>query len=196
MMEADKKSAVTKENIVDVIESIFEKYGADSYLGEPVTMAEHMLQTAKVAEESGGDKYDIIAGLLHDIGHYIHEFDEDCLAQGQDNFHEEAGGEMLERFFPDTVVDPVRFHVAAKRYLCTVEPSYYDELSEASIHSLNLQGGKMNDDEVAEMESNPNLKRIIFMRRSEEKGKELGKQIHDFAHYKPLIQEIVDEYNN
>ena len=38
----------------------------------------------------------------------------------------------------------VRMHVAAKRYLASMEPGYFDTLSEASKLSLRLQGGPMS----------------------------------------------------
>lgn len=73
----------------------------------------------------------------------------------KDRFHEDAGADLLQDFFPSLVTDCVRYHVAAKRYLCATNPAYLNQLSEASIHSLNLQGGAMNEDEVAEFEQKP-----------------------------------------
>ena len=104
---------INSKNIVDLIEDIFLRRGAESYLGEQVTMAQHMLQAAQCAEESGADIEQIVAALLHDIGHYKNEIPESALAKGVNNFHEEAGANFLEDFFPASVVEPIRHHVAA-----------------------------------------------------------------------------------
>ena len=115
----------TPENIVDLIEDIFERRGAESYLGEEVTMAQHMLQAAHCAEEDGADNSQIVAALLHDIGHYKNEIPESSLSKGINNFHEEAGANFLEDYFPLSVIEPVRQHVATKRYLCAVDSNYF-----------------------------------------------------------------------
>ena len=65
------------------------------------------------------------------------------MSDTEDRFHEKAGARLLELFFPSVVVDCCRFHVAAKRYLCATDPDYFDTLSDASVHSLTLQGGAM-----------------------------------------------------
>ena len=53
---------LTKENIVDFIGSIFERRGNEEYLGEPVTMGQHMLQGATLAEKAGQPDEIIVAG--------------------------------------------------------------------------------------------------------------------------------------
>ena len=147
--------------IVAFIADIFSRRGADSYLGEEVTMSEHMLQGALLAEQAGANDGLIAAALLHDIGHYTNEFPEDALDRGINNHHDSAGAAVLEPYFPQTVVDCVRHHVAAKRYLCATDPNYFDRLSAASVHTLNLQGGPMTTDEVASFTKNPALEEIV-----------------------------------
>ncbi len=141
-------------NIVNHIEDIFNRRGAESYLGEDVTMAQHMLQAAQCAEESGADGSLIVAALLHDIGHYKNEIPETALTKGINNYHEEAGANFLEDYFPVSVIEPIRQHVSAKRYLCAVKSNYFQSLSVASVHTLNLQGGPMNENEIKEFEKN------------------------------------------
>ena len=99
-------------------------------------MAEHMLQGAALAAEKGYGEHTIVAALLHDVGHFTSEFGMFTLEDEEDRFHEEAGARVLERFFPALVVDCVRHHVAAKRYLCATEPDYLAKLSQASVLSL------------------------------------------------------------
>ena len=119
------KTQLTPDSIVDFIGDIFNRRGAESYLGEQVTMSQHMLQGALRAEQSGATDELIAAALLHDIGHYTSEFPEDALEKGVNNYHDTAGAAVLAPFFPTLVVDCVRHHVAAKRYLCATDPSYF-----------------------------------------------------------------------
>jgi predicted HD phosphohydrolase len=181
-------------NIVDFIGDIFARRGGEEYLGEPVTMAEHMLQGATIAEENGKSD-EVIAGvLLHDIGHFIGEFGTFTMEDTEDRYHEVSGAEVLQGFFPDVVVESVRHHVAAKRYLCATKPTYFSKLSPASVHSLNLQGGPMNEAEVAEFASNPYLDEIIQVRYLDEAGKVADMDTKDFDHFKPLLQKLVDQH--
>lgn len=185
---------LTADNIVDFLASIFERRGAEEYLGEPVTIGEHMLQGATIAERNGQSDEIIVGALLHDIGHFTSEFGTFSMEDTEDRHHEDAGAEVLEKFFPTVVTDCCRYHVAAKRYLCATKPSYFERLSEASVHSLNLQGGPMNAEEVAAFESNPNFEAIIAVRYLDEAGKVAGMQTPDFRHFAPRVQNLVDRH--
>lgn len=185
---------LTRDNIVAFIGDVFDRRGDEEYLGEPVTMAQHMLQGATIAAQSALPEEIIVAALLHDIGHFTSEFGTFSMDDTEDRFHEEAGAELLERFFPPVVTDCVRHHVAAKRYLCATKPDYLKRLSEASIHSLSLQGGPMRAEEVAEFEKNPNLKEIVQVRYLDEAGKRPGMETPDYWHFAPMIQRVVDRH--
>lgn len=193
-MTGNDFSTLTPDNIVAFIADIFERRGADSYLGEQVTMSQHMLQGAQLAEQAGADDEIVAAALLHDIGHYTNEFPDDALERGIDNRHDEAGARVLERFFPDIVTDCVRHHVAAKRYLCATDPDYFARLSEASVHTLALQGGPMNPDEVASFSRHANLPAILRVRHWDDEGKDPGVTTPAFSHYAPLLQRVVDAH--
>ncbi|MGI9389172.1 MAG: (R)-1-hydroxy-2-trimethylaminoethylphosphonate oxygenase [Boseongicola sp.] len=185
---------LTQTNIVRFLADIFERRGGEEYLGEPVTMAEHMLQGATLAEEAGLPEEVIVATLLHDIGHFTSEFGSFTMDDTEDRFHEEAGARVLEQFFPDIVTDCVRHHVAAKRYLCATKPDYFARLSEASVHSLSLQGGPMSKDEVQAFEANPNLAEIVQVRHLDDAGKRDDMQTPGFEHFAPLVQRVVDRH--
>ena len=185
---------LNRESIVPVLAGIFERRGGEEYLGEPVTMAQHMLQGATFAEAKGLREEVIVAVLLHDIGHFTSEFGTYSPDDTEDRFHEEAGARVLEAFFPSIVTDCVRHHVAAKRYLCAMDPAYFDRLSEASVHSLNLQGGPMSAGEVAAFAQNPNLDDILQVRFLDEAGKEPDMDTPDFAHFAPMVQRVVDRH--
>ncbi len=193
-MNKPNSTTLTPDNIVAFLGDIFDRRGGEEYLGEPVTMAEHMLQGAHFAEAASEPEVIIVSALLHDIGHFTSEFGTFSMDDVKDKFHEDAGAEVLKPFFPTLVTDCVRYHVAAKRYLCAAKPSYFKRLSEASIHSLNLQGGPMDADEVAEFEKNPNLKEIVKVRYYDEAGKRADLQIKPFSYYAPMVQRIVDAH--
>ena len=185
---------LTPETIVSFLGDIFDRRGGEEYLGEPVTMAEHMLQGASFAEEAGESETLIVAALLHDIGHFTSEFGTFSMDDTHDRHHEEEGAKVLEAFFPTLVTDCVRYHVAAKRYLCAAKPEYFNRLSEASVHSLNLQGGPMNKKEVDEFEANPNLKEIVKVRYYDDAGKRGGYKTQPYSHYAPMVQRVVDTH--
>jgi len=195
-MSKPEFSQLSPGNIVAFIGDIFERRGADSYLGEQVTMSEHMLQGARLAEDAGAAEEIVVAALLHDIGHYTNEFPDDALEQGIDNLHDEAGAAVLAPFFPTVVTDCVRYHVAAKRYLCATDEAYFGRLSPASVHTLGLQGGPMNTEEVAAFADNPNLEAILRVRVWDDLGKVPGVITPPFAHYAPMLQRVVDAHVN
>lgn len=179
-------------NIVAFIADIFQRRGADSYLGEPVTMSEHMLQAALLAEKAQAGDALIAAALLHDIGHYTSEFPPDAQDQGIDNRHNEAGAAVLAPYFPKSVTECVRHHVPAKRYLCATDPDYFARLSEASVLTLRLQGGPMDADEVAAFRRLSNLDDIVRVRVWDDEAKVAGRATPPFDHYRPLLQRLVD----
>ena len=185
---------LTPNTIVDFIADIFTRRGAESYLGENVTMSEHMLQGALLAEQAGASDTMVAGALLHDIGHYTNEFGDDYIEQGIDNLHEEAGAQVLAPFFPAAVTDCIRYHVAAKRYLCATDAEYFAKLSDASVKTLELQGGPMSADEVAAFAKNPNLAAILQVRIWDDQGKVPGLRTPAFDHYAPLLQRVVNSY--
>lgn len=182
------------DTIVSFLGDIFDRRGAESYLGEDVTMSQHMLQGAQLAEQAGAGDAIIAAALLHDIGHYTNEFPDDALEKGIDNHHDEAGAAVLEPFFPTIVTDCVRHHVAAKRYLCSTDGEYFSKLSDASVHTLILQGGPMDDAEVTDFAKNPNLDNILRVRIWDDLGKDPAVATPNFWHYAPILQRVVDAH--
>jgi len=182
------------DSIVDFIADIFARRGADSYLGEAVTMSEHMLQGACLAEQAGADDALVAAALLHDIGHYTSEFPPDAQDQGIDNRHDVAGAAVLAPYFPKRVTDCVHYHVQAKRYLCATDPGYFARLSEASVLTLKLQGGPMSAAEVEAFARLANLDDILRVRIWDDAAKVAGRATPSFAHYAPLLQRMVDAH--
>ena len=180
----------TTADVIDVIFERFGAFGASAYLGEPVTLSEHMLQTAAAAERDGASDELVAAGLLHDFGHLIAE-DEDAAQRGVDTGHEQLGWVFLADHFSPEVVDPVRMHVAAKRYLCAVDPSYLGLLSPASRLSLDLQGGPMSDVEVEAFRMLPFAQEACTLRRYDDEAKDPAAATPPLEHYRPVLQRVL-----
>ena len=185
------KNAINSTNIVEYLVNIFEQQGAESYLGEDVTMAQHMLQAAQCAEHEGATSELVVAALLHDIGHYSNVIPDTVLMQGTNNYHEEAGANFLAEYFPESVTEPIRQHVATKRYLCAVDHDYFITLSDASVYTLELQGGSMSANEIREFEKSPQLENCIKVRHWDEAAKDPSKSHPNFPHYQALVKSLV-----
>jgi phosphonate degradation associated HDIG domain protein len=164
------------------IRAAFARRGGDTY-GEGVSQLEHALQCATCAERDGAPPALIAATLLHDIGHLIHDLPQDVADHGVDTQHESLGSAFLSQHFGPDVTEPVRLHVAAKRYLATTEPGYHDLLSPASIQSLQLQGGLMSTEERARFAAERFADDAIRLRRWDDEGKVVGAKTAGLAHF-------------
>jgi len=178
-------------NIVEKIRHVILGKGGRDYLGEVVSMREHFLQCAEQVAADNGDDALVAAGLLHDIGHFGQHFDIDLRNIDVDNQHGELGSRILAPYFHRSVVEAVRLHVSAKRYLCATDEKYFDHLSEASVLSLARQGGPMNTDEVTQFELNPDFKSAITVRRADDNAKVVGAVTRTFDDFEPLLKRLV-----
>lgn len=185
---------LSADTIVPFLAGLFSEQGEREYLGEPVTIAQHMLQGACLAEERGLSDEIIVAALLHDVGHFTSALGTFAMNDTMDRHHEDAGADILEPFFPPIITACVRHHVSAKRYLCAVDPDYLSRLSDASVRSLELQGGPMSADEVAAFEALPDKDAIVSVRLLDDEGKVIGFSTPDFNHYRPKVQAMVDRH--
>ena len=174
--------------IVDEIMSLFAQRGAAAYFGEAVSQVEHALQAAALAEQDGAPNLLIAAALLHDIGHLLDGQNEDLADRGLDGRHEDAGYAWLGAHFGPRVIEPIRLHVAAKRYLCAIDPGYLAGLSPASRLSLSLQGGPMAHEERVDFERNPLCGDAIRLRHWDDTAKEPGLQVPGLDHYRAHLE--------
>ncbi|MGH6948798.1 MAG: HD domain-containing protein [Kiloniellales bacterium] len=170
--------------VIDRLSVLYQDRGSALYLGEPVTIAQHMLQTAALAEREEAPAPLVAAALLHDIGHLV---DNKAAESDWDRVHDRIGAAFLAHWFPPEVVEPIRLHVQAKRYLCAAEPDYFGRLSAASVHTLGLQGGPMTTDELARFEAEPGFEAALRVRRWDEGGKDVDCAVPGFDHYRPLL---------
>jgi phosphonate degradation associated HDIG domain protein len=170
------------ETVFEEIAALFAAHGGETY-GEGVTIAQHSLQTAALARAEGAGEALCLAALLHDVGHFLEERD--------DRFgyhkHDRSGGDWLAARFPAEISEPVRLHVAAKRYLCAAEPDYVALLSEASVHSLSKQGGAMTAEEAAAFKVRPFAVEAIRLRRWDDGGKVTGIEVPTLESYRAAI---------
>jgi gamma-butyrobetaine dioxygenase len=174
-------------DIINAIAELFEHEGRAAYFGEAVSEAEHALQAADLAARDGVNDALVVAALLHDVGHLLHGLGENIADRGLDGRHEEVGHAWLARWFGPAVAEPVRLHVAAKRYLCATDPAYLGQLSPASLRSLELQGGPFTPAEVAEFEQDPYHKSAVRLRHWDDAAKVPGLSVAPFDSYRPRL---------
>jgi len=196
---------------IDEIMSLFESKGRESYLGEPVSQAEHALQAAGLAQEAGARAPLVAAALLHDIGHLIQAAaNQETSSEGRlrsldkpstfnfqpstfvDRRHEEAGAAWLARWFGPEITGPIRLHVPAKRYLCRTDSSYTSGLSGASLRSLEIQGGPMTVAEVEAFERNPYYASAVQLRRWDDQAKVPGATVASVESYREILRSCLN----
>ena len=165
------------------IEGLFAKHGAGQYSGEPVTQLEHALQTAHFAEQDQASDALVTASLLHDLGHLLNEQGETPTLRGIDDTHQYFALPFLRGLFPDAVLDAIRLHVDAKRYLCCVDAAYHDRLSADSKRSLALQGGVFDAAAAAAFLAQPGAPDAVRLRRWDDLAKQDGLTTPPLAHF-------------
>jgi gamma-butyrobetaine dioxygenase len=184
---------------VDRLAELFASEGAGDYLGEPVTVAQHLLQAGGLARAAGAPDALVAAALLHDAGHLRGadpladeaELSGRDLMAGADNDHGDRGAAWLARWFPPSLTEPVRLHVAAKRYLCAAEPGYFAKLSQASVYTLSVQGGPMTAAEAAAFAAGPRAADAVAVRRWDDAAKDPAADVPGFASYRLLLEGLL-----
>ncbi|MFO0851719.1 MAG: HD domain-containing protein [Gemmataceae bacterium] len=179
---------MTPAELLAKIEDLFLTRGGAQYSGEAVSQLEHALQAAWAAEQADVPDHLVAAALLHDVGHLLHGHGEDCAGRGIDDRHEELGRRFLTTAFGPAVTEPIRLHVAAKRFLCATDPEYTARLSDASVLSLRLQGGPMTHAEAAEFQAHPHAADALALRRWDEAAKTPELRTPSFDHFKPYLE--------
>ncbi|HLY53554.1 MAG TPA: HD domain-containing protein [Steroidobacteraceae bacterium] len=177
-------------SVSDEVLALYGARGAGAYFGERVSMTEHGLQAAWFAQNEGTAETLVVAALLHDVGHLLEAVPDDISDWKADARHEELGGRWLAQRFGPQVSEPVRLHVAAKRYLCATDNRYFSRLSSASVHTLSLQGGPMSAREVQRFESEPYFREAIRVRLWDDQGKVAGLKTPPLAAYVAMLDAV------
>jgi phosphonate degradation associated HDIG domain protein len=168
---------------LDDIALLFARHGASQYTGEPVTQLEHALQTAHLAEQSGADDALVTACLLHDLGHLLNDQGDTPSLRGIDDTHQYYALPFLRGLFPDAVLDAIKLHVDAKRYLCQANPGYYAKLSDDSKRSLALQGGVFGAEQAAAFVEQPGARDAVMLRQWDDLAKQADLVTPPLAHF-------------
>ncbi|MCR9051510.1 MAG: HD domain-containing protein [Phaeodactylibacter xiamenensis] len=180
-------AALHKNTKAHLLFDYMKTHGDEQY-EEEVTQLEHALQAAYLAKKAGKSPELITAALFHDIGHILADDPEEANNPTLKNdLHEDIAADYFRGLFPAAVLDPIRLHVEAKRYLCTVKAGYYEKLSVASQKSYHLQGGKMTDKEIAVFEGHEHYKDAVLLRAWDDLAKDLTKEVPAIETYEEEV---------
>jgi len=175
------------------ISDLYLTHGSGQYGGEAVSQLQHALQCACLAENSGATPELICAALLHDLGHLLRlpaSIDVHEVKPATDDLHQYLVVPFLRGVFPDEVIEPIKLHVDAKKYLCAVDDLYWSGLSAASKHSLALQGGPYTQDEAAQFIKQPYAQDAVNLRRWDDLAKDTLAQPPQWPHYLALLEGV------
>jgi phosphonate degradation associated HDIG domain protein len=175
------------------LERIYAEKATKRYGLASISQLDHALQGAALAVADGEPDSLVVATLLHDIGHMVHKLGQAPAERGIDDHHEVLGAKRLAKLFGPEVSEPVRLHVAAKRYLCAVEADYFAKLSRDSVLSLSLQGGPMTPEEVDAFRAQPHWRDAVKLRRYDEAAKVAGLTVPPFAAYRDRVCALLGE---
>ena len=170
------------------IEKLYRTEGAARYGMEAIDQEQHAFQCALLAEEAGARPELVAAALLHDLGHLLYQEHPD--AHGKDDLHEYRALPFLSGEYPDAVLQPIRLHVAAKRFLCVLDATYWDTLSPASKRSLELQGGPFNDEELEKFLAESHAMDAVALRRWDDLAKSPQRKTPGWAHWRGVLAQV------
>ena len=161
---------------VQDIAVLFEVRGREMYGREAVSQLEHALQCAQLAEDAGAGPELVSACLLHDLGHLL-AAPKGEMRDDVDDVHQYFAIPFLRGVFLDAVLEPIRLHVDAKRWL----------LSPASKHSLELQGGLFAESEAKKFIEQPHASDAVLLRRWDDLAKTPGRATPSLRHYLSVL---------
>lgn len=171
---------------IDQIIHLYRTAGAERYGMEAINQEQHALQCALLAEQAGSRPELVAAALLHDLGHLLDDGPD--ATPHQNDLHEYRAIPFLRGEFPNAVIEPIRMHVAAKRFLCVIEPEYWHSLSPASRHSLQLQGGPFDADEASRFIAQPFALDAVDLRRWDDQAKSPTRSTPGWAHFRSILE--------
>ncbi|PMS21144.1 phosphohydrolase [Trinickia dabaoshanensis] len=177
---------------LDDIRFLFERHGPIAYSGEPVTQLQHALQSGTLAEEAGASDALVAAAFLHDLGHLLNLQGDTPSERGIDDRHQYFALPFLRPLLPDSVLEPIRLHVDAKRYLCAVDRGYAERLSADSVRSLALQGGVFDTAQAQAFIEKPYASDAVKLRRWDDAAKDPHRSTPDLAHFLGVVGRAIE----
>jgi phosphonate degradation associated HDIG domain protein len=178
---------------IEEVERLYEKWGQQFY-SEKVSQIAHAVQCAQLAEKQNAPSALVLAALLHDIGHLADlEDSEGTEEHAIDTVHEATGARILAPLFPPSVTAPIALHVAAKRWLCAREDGYFETLSDASVGTLALQGGKFTDAEADRFIAMPHANDAVSLRRWDDYGKDTDRDLVPLSEFRDLLHQHLEK---
>lgn len=181
----------TTDDPIAAIVKLFADKGDSEYGGEAVNQREHAYQTAACALRDGAGTALVVAALLHDIGHMLHDLQNDAPNAGIDDAHEAVAAHVLSAWFGSDVTEPIRLHVDAKRYLAATQPAYLRILSPPSLTSLRLQGGPMNSADQQDFRQHDSWEAAVRLRQWDDQAKVRGAATPTIEDFIPLIRTVM-----
>ena len=178
------------------VEALFAAKGDRLYAGEPVTQLQHALQSAHLAAQEGAGEELVVAAFLHDLGHLINDQGDTPTLRGIDDRHEFIALPFLRDLFGPEVLQPIRLHVDAKRYLCArghrtmSGAEYWSALSIDSRRSLELQGGIFSEHEADAFRAQPFAEDGVRIRLWDDRAKRADAVTPPLSHYVALAARV------
>lgn len=179
---------------IEDIQQLYEQHGGIAYSGEPVTQLEHALQSGLLAEQAGADEAMVAAAFLHDLGHLLNLQGHSPTVQGIDDQHQYFALPFLRRILPESVLEPIRLHVDAKRCLCAIDADYLGKLSADSVRSLRLQGGVFSADEAKVFLDKSYAKDAILLRHWDDSAKVASLSTPRLSHYIGVVSSVAERF--
>lgn len=186
----DQVNGTSADKTTGEIRRLFETRGSAWYGGESISQLEHALQAAMFAERESASDELVVAALLHDVGHLLHDLPENVANDGVDDEHEMVAATWLKHRFPTAVVAPVALHVTAKRYLCATDSDYLAQLSPASVLSLSLQGGPMDNGEVSKFQQHTYYREALQLRKWDDAAKVVDLETPTLEHFVGRVNRV------
>ncbi len=171
---------------IDDIVTLYRTAGAARYGMEAINQEQHALQCARHAEQAGATPELVAAALLHDLGHLVAA--EQPEENTRNDLHEFVAIPFLRGVFGDAVIEPIRMHVDAKRYLCATLPGYREALSPASRRSLQLQGGPFERDAAQRFIMQPFALDAVALRQWDDGAKSPTAATPGWGHYSKVLE--------
>jgi phosphonate degradation associated HDIG domain protein len=181
--------SLTLNEVVDLLQH----RGQQQYGAEAISQLEHALQCADLAEQAGETPETVVAALLHDMGHLL-AAKRDVQVEhdnSKDDLHQYIALPFLRSLFSDAVLEPIRLHVDAKRYLCLIDAGYWTALSPASKHSLEQQGGVFGEAQAQVFMKQSFAAEAVRLRRYDDLAKVPAKVVPGLSHYAAHLHRVV-----